>query len=112
MSVETDSKIIKAATSEWTLLAFRAGTTIMLAIIVNYVVGTKTDLAELTKEVYNLRISQTERVAKLEGEVSQVNTTMADHRSRLSGMDGDMRTVWNRLYEFSIRLGQAPRNGP
>ncbi len=106
---EDKSPLIKAATSEYTLLAYRAVTALCAVIITGYVIGTRDDVKGLSKDLDLFRVAQIERLAKVEGQVGELKGSVETHRKRLEGLDNDTRAIWSRLFDFNQRL--APTRG-
>jgi hypothetical protein len=103
MSDEDKSPLIKAATSEYTLLTYRTVTALCAVIITAYVIGTRDDVKGLSRELDAFRVAQIERLAKVEGQVGELRGSVEVHRKRLEGNDADIRSIWSRFYDLNSR---------
>lgn len=100
------SPIIRAATSEHVLLGWRAvvallsaaGTT-MAGVGLAWLSDIKTSQVSLKQEFQAYQLGQEARLGKLEGEVGGIKGSVLVHRDRLIGLEGDVRTLWQRLYD-------------
>ncbi len=98
--------IIKAATNEWGLLGWRsfialvctAATTIG-GISLTYLADIKSSQASLKKDFTDYQLVQEGRLGRLEGDVSGIKGSVLVHRDRLIGLEGEVRTLWSRLYD-------------
>ncbi len=97
------SAIIKVAKNEWLLAVFRGTTSIFLAVITAYVVGTRDEVKAINRDLADFKIAYAERIAKVEGQVGELKGSIDVHRSRLTGLDADTRAIWGRLYEMGTR---------
>lgn len=58
------------------------------------------DGAKTRDLLYTYQFSNNERIARLEGTVSEIKGSVDAHRRRLDSNDADVRSVWTRLYEL------------
>lgn len=108
MSDERDNAILKGATNEWVLLGFRTLISVCSLIVTTFVVGTRSDLQTIGKELTDFKILYEGRVAHIEGAVSEIKSSIEAHRTRIAGNDMDIRSIWTRIYELTSRMGSSP----
>lgn len=108
----SEGTFIKAAKNEYLLALFRASSTVFLAVITAYVVGTRDDVKAINKDLSDFKIAYAERVSHVEGQVGQLTGSVEAHRQRLNGDENDIRSLWGRLYELTARTiaPTQPRN--
>ena len=108
------SSPIKAATNEWALLAFRVVSTLLgLAatgigtLVMIGVTDLRSQATELGKEMGDIRrtvaanrLEDANRLGKVEGQVAEIKGSVDAHRRRLDSNDGDIRLIWNRIFEL------------
>jgi hypothetical protein len=114
---EDKSPLIKAATSEHVLLGWRAVIGLMTTaaagmggIGLTWLSDIKSSQTSLKTEFQAYQLGQEARVGRLEGEVNGIKGSVLVHRDRLIGLEGDMRTVWQRLYD--TRTAPTTRGTP
>lgn len=105
MAQETgEGPIIKAATSEWVLLANRIFLSGSAAVILAFAAGIRDDTAALKRDFTLYQIAEEARVSRLEGSVRMLEGSIDVHRKRLEGNDNDIRGLWSRLYDMASRF--------
>lgn len=108
------SPVIKAATNEWLLLAFRVGalafggvaaalgTLIMMGVtdLRSSANELRFDLQDMRRTIAVNRLEDANRLGRVEGQVVEIKGSLDAHRRRLDGNDADIRSIWNRLFEL------------
>lgn len=100
------SPVIKVATSEHVLLSWRLGVgllttaaTTMGGVALAWLSDIRTGQVSIAKDFAAYQLGQEARLGRMEGELSGIKGSILVHRDRLIGLEGDMRTVWQRLYD-------------
>ncbi len=110
---EERTGIIKAATNEWVLMAFRAGSSLLLVTITGLVGFLVNDGAK-TRDALNAFIVTTSvSLAETKGKVDVLSGRSDAQAARLTGIDTDIRSLWSRLYDMTTRgNGSQPKASP
>lgn len=117
-----NSPLLKAATNEWALLAFRSvvtllgiagtviGSLIMLGVsdIRSATADVKREVADLRVTVAANRLEDANRLGRVEGQVSELRGSVDAHRRRLDNNDADVRSIWTRIYDLTVAHPKAP----
>lgn len=85
---------------------YRLFMSIMSLSIASGVAYLLTDGAKTRDILYTYQFSNNERIARLEGQVVEIKSSVDAHRRRIDGNDSDIRLVWNRLYELATKTNK------
>lgn len=98
--------IIKVATRESVLLSWRAfialsttAATTMGGIALAWLSDIKTSQTSMEARFHAYQLGQEARFGKIEGEVNGIKSSALVHQERLVGVEKDLRTVWQRMYD-------------
>lgn len=111
------SKILKKATNEWTLLSWRAGVAflsscvaIMSSLALVWLADIRSSQSSLAQRFVDFQLVNEARLGRVEGELGQVKSSAVVHRDRLINVETDVRTLWQRLYDS--RTPQSQKGTP
>lgn len=116
------SPVIKAATNEWFLLAFRVITIVfgfmasgISALVMIGVTDLRSSANEIRLEVADVRrtiaanrLEDANRLGRIEGQVVEIKGSVDAHRRRLDSNDADIRSMWQRMFELRPTPSRAP----
>lgn len=62
------------------------------------------DGAKTRDLLYTYQFSNNERIAKLEGQVTEIKGSVDAHRRRIDGNDADVRNLWARVIDMVEKM--------
>ena len=102
------SAVIKAATNEWSLLAYRFTTGACALLMTWWVLDLKTETRDMRKDFNASLLANEARIAKLEGQMGVFDTALRMQTKNSETHETTIQALWSRIYDHGRMTPKPP----
>ena len=101
---DSQNALIKVATNEWALFAYRFTTGACALLMTWWVLDLKTATQEMRKDFNASLIANEARISKVEGQMSVIDNAIRMQTKNIETHETTIQMLWSRIFEMNTRV--------